>query len=69
MSKSKWMLYAGDAPGPHMCRWDTRRASPGPHTLRLLITGRDGVKLGNEVLVTAGGVKVLVPYPFCDALL
>lgn len=33
------------------------------------VGGRDGVKLGNEVLVTAGGAKVLVPYPFRDALL
>jgi Xaa-Pro aminopeptidase len=33
------------------------------------VGARDGVKLGNEVLVTAEGVKVLVPYPFCDGLL
>jgi Xaa-Pro aminopeptidase len=31
--------------------------------------GREGVKLGDEVLVTSGGVKVLVPYPFCGELL
>jgi len=33
------------------------------------VGGRDGVKLGDQVLVTAEGVKVLVPYPWCDALL
>jgi Xaa-Pro dipeptidase len=33
------------------------------------VGGRDGVKLGDQVLVTSGGVKVLVPYPFCDTLL
>ena len=33
------------------------------------VGGRDGVKLGDQVLVTPGGVKVLVPYPFCDTLL
>jgi Xaa-Pro aminopeptidase len=33
------------------------------------VGGRDGVKLGDEVLVTSKGVKVLVPYPWCDALL
>lgn len=31
--------------------------------------GRDGVKLEDQVLVTAGGPRVLVPYPFCQALL
>jgi Xaa-Pro aminopeptidase len=31
--------------------------------------GRDGVKLGDEVLVTPAGVRDLVPYPYCDALL
>ena len=31
--------------------------------------GRDGVKLGDQVLVTSKGVKVLVPYRFCDTLL
>ena len=31
--------------------------------------GRDGVKLGDEVLVTSAGVRDLVPYPYCDALL
>lgn len=33
------------------------------------VGGKDGVKLGDEVVVTAGGVKDLVPYPYCDALL
>ena len=33
------------------------------------IGGRDGVKLGDEVLLTSGGAKVLVPYPYCEALL
>jgi Xaa-Pro aminopeptidase len=33
------------------------------------VGGRDGVKLGDQVLVTGDGVKVLAPYPFCDALL
>ena len=31
--------------------------------------GRHGVKLGDEVLVTSEGVRMLVPYPYCDALL
>ena len=33
------------------------------------IGGRDGVKLEDQVLVTAEGARVMVPYPFCDALL
>jgi len=33
------------------------------------VGGRDGVKLGDQVLVTSQGVKVLVPYPCCDLLL
>jgi Xaa-Pro aminopeptidase len=33
------------------------------------VGGRDGVKLGDQVLLTPGGVKDLVPYPYCDALL
>ena len=33
------------------------------------VGGRDGVKLGDQVLVRSGGVEVLVPYPWCDALL
>ena len=31
--------------------------------------GREGVKLGDQVLVTADGVLDLVPYPWCAALL
>jgi len=31
--------------------------------------GREGVKLGDQVLVTANGVRDLVPYPWCAALL
>jgi len=31
--------------------------------------GREGVKLEDQVLVTADGARVLIPYPFCDALL
>jgi len=31
--------------------------------------GRDGVKLGDQVVVTPRGPKLLVPYPYCDALL
>ena len=30
--------------------------------------GRDGVKLGDQVVVTPQGPKLLVPYPYCDAL-
>jgi Xaa-Pro dipeptidase len=33
------------------------------------VGGDHGVKLGDEVLVTREGVKVLAPYPFSDALL
>ena len=33
------------------------------------VGGRDGVKLGDQVLVTRDGPKVLVPYPYDDALL
>ena len=33
------------------------------------VGGRDGVKLGDQVLLTSGGVTSLVPYPYCDALL
>ncbi len=33
------------------------------------VGGRDGVKLGDQVVVTAEGVKDLVPYPYCQALL
>ena len=31
--------------------------------------GSDGVKLGNQLVVTASGTRDLVPYPMCDALL
>jgi len=31
--------------------------------------GRDGVKLGDQVIVTSEGARLLVPYPYCDALL
>ena len=33
------------------------------------VGARDGVKLGDQVLVTSGGVKNLVPYPLCEPLL
>lgn len=33
------------------------------------VGGRDGVKLGDQVLVTSEGVQDLVPYPRCSALL
>lgn len=33
------------------------------------VGGRDGVKLGDQVLVTRDGPRVLVPYPYADALL
>jgi Xaa-Pro aminopeptidase len=33
------------------------------------VGGSAGVKIGDQVLVTPGGVEVLVPYPWCDALL
>jgi Xaa-Pro dipeptidase len=33
------------------------------------VGAREGVKLGDQVLMTSTGVKVLVPYPFCDLLL
>jgi len=33
------------------------------------VGGRHGVKLGDQIVVTAGGVKNLVPYPYCAALL
>lgn len=33
------------------------------------VGGRDGVKLGDQVLVTGDGPQVLVPYPFEDRLL
>jgi Xaa-Pro dipeptidase len=33
------------------------------------VGGKDGVKLGDQILVTANGVRDLVPYPRCEALL
>jgi Xaa-Pro aminopeptidase len=33
------------------------------------VGGRDGVKLGDQVLVTADGCRVFAPFPFSDALL
>ena len=33
------------------------------------VGGDHGVKLGDEVLVTAHGPRVLAPYPFAQALL
>ena len=35
-------LYAGDEPGPPVCRWDARRARPGPHEIRLIVTNSEG---------------------------
>ena len=33
------------------------------------VGGSDGVKLGDEVLITSAGLRDLVPYGYCDALL
>jgi Xaa-Pro aminopeptidase len=33
------------------------------------VGARDGVKLGDQVLVTADGPRILAPYPFGDVLL
>jgi hypothetical protein len=33
------------------------------------VGGRDGVKLGDEVLVTRDGHRVFAPFPFSDRLL
>jgi hypothetical protein len=33
------------------------------------IGGRDGVKLGDQLLVTSEGSRVLCPYPFSEVLL
>jgi len=33
------------------------------------VGGRQGVKLGDEIVLTAGGPKNLAPYPYCAALL
>jgi hypothetical protein len=32
------------------------------------VGARDGVRLGDQLVVTADGVRDLVPYPYCDAL-
>ncbi len=33
------------------------------------VGARDGVKLEDQLVLTAGGARVLIPYPYCDALL
>jgi Xaa-Pro aminopeptidase len=33
------------------------------------VGARDGVKLEDQLVVTPAGARVLVPYPYCDALL
>jgi Xaa-Pro aminopeptidase len=33
------------------------------------VGGRDGVKLEDQVLVTGDGSRMLIPYPYCEALL
>ena len=33
------------------------------------VGGRDGVKLGDQLVLTSGGLKDLVPFPYCDRLL
>jgi Xaa-Pro dipeptidase len=33
------------------------------------VGGHEGVKLGDQVVVTADGVLVLAPYPFASALI
>jgi hypothetical protein len=42
------VLYAGDTPGPPVCRWDTRQAKPGAHEIRLLVLDREGHKILEE---------------------
>jgi hypothetical protein len=42
------VLYAGDAPGSSVCRWDTRRVRPGTHTLRLLVLDKEGRRIVEE---------------------
>jgi hypothetical protein len=42
------VLYAGDEPGASLCQWDTRRARPGTHVIRLLVADRDGRRLLEE---------------------
>jgi hypothetical protein len=33
------------------------------------VGARDGVKLEDQLVLTADGARVLIPYPYCDALL
>jgi hypothetical protein len=42
------VLYAGDTPGAAVCRWDTRQARPGSHSLRLLVLDREGRRIVDE---------------------
>jgi hypothetical protein len=42
------VLYAGDAPGPPVCRWDARRVKPGAHEIRLVVTNSDGRRILEE---------------------
>lgn len=42
------VLYAGDEPGASLCQWDTRRARPGTHVIRLLVADREGRRLLEE---------------------
>ncbi len=64
---------------PSLCHPDD--AQPNPATMleenTMLVVevyageigARDGVKLGDELLVTAEGIRVLAPFPFSDSLL
>ena len=64
---------------PSLCHPDD--AQPNPSTMleenTMLVVelyageigARDGVKLGDELLVTAEGIRVLAPFPFSDPLL
>ncbi|MBM3458394.1 MAG: hypothetical protein FJX77_07670 [Armatimonadetes bacterium] len=48
------VLYAGDEPGPAVARWDSTRAKPGKHTLRLVVLDAENRRLADvrqEVLV------------------
>jgi Glycosyl hydrolase family 26 len=42
------VLYAGDEPGAPVCQWDTRRARPGTHAIRLLVVDHQGRRLLEE---------------------
>ena len=33
------------------------------------VGARDGVKLEDQLVLTADGARVLIPYPYCDRLL